>query len=130
MNTFKFIRCSKKRCSSLFDDYFSKYIKGPLGLMFDIHSFEAKNKLFEFIQCSKNEFVRSLEFHQCVQFWQFWVILLQNSNFATAKFVKVKFEILFIVWNEVQAKVRSIVGKFHGPVENALQFFIIFSRHW
>ena len=76
------------------------------------------------------EFVRSLEFHQCVQFWQFWVILLQNSNFATAKFVKVKFEILFIVWNEVQAKVRSIVGKFHGPVENALQFFIIFSRHW
>ena len=48
MNTFEFIQCSKNdvRVSSMSDLVY--LVKALLGLMFDVRSFEAKKRVFEF----------------------------------------------------------------------------------
>ena len=87
MNTFEFVRCSKKWCSSQFDEKFSKSSEGLLGSLFDVRSFKAKNKvfefdhqqtnMFEFVRCSKNDVrVRSM-FHKMVfdPSLLFWTLL-------------------------------------------------------
>ena len=61
----KSVQCSEKSCSSLYDEWFSKFYEGLLGSMFDVCPFEAKIQVFEFdhqlmniykfVGCSKND---------------------------------------------------------------------------
>ena len=71
MNTFEFFQCSKKWCSSSSMSGLVNVVKALLGLKFDVWSFEAKNRVFEFdhqqmntfefVRCSKNDVrVRSM----------------------------------------------------------------------
>ena len=75
---FEFDQFSKKQCSSLFDELFSKSGEALQDLMFDICSFEAKNRVFMFDHQQMNTFGRSslfdvrimmLEFVQCLIKW-------------------------------------------------------------
>ena len=75
INMFEFDQFSKKQCSSLFDELFSKSGEALQDLMFDICSFEAKNRVFMFDHQQMNTFGRSslfdvrimmLEFVQCL----------------------------------------------------------------
>ena len=60
MNMFEFVRCSKNdvRVSSMSD--LVNVVKALLGSKFDVRSFEAKNRVFEFNHQQMNmfEFVR------------------------------------------------------------------------
>ena len=48
MTTFESVRCTKKWCSSLFDEIFYKSSECLLGSIFDVRSFQAKIQVFEF----------------------------------------------------------------------------------
>ena len=48
MNTFEFVRCSKNDVCVSSMSYLINLVKALLGLKFDVWSFEAKNRVFEF----------------------------------------------------------------------------------
>ena len=48
MNTFEFVRCSKNDVRVCSISNLVNIVKAQLGLMFDVRSFEAKNRVFEF----------------------------------------------------------------------------------
>ena len=71
MNTFEFVQCSKNDVPFCSMSNFVNLAKALLGSMFDIRSFESKNRvfefdhqymnMFEFVRCSKNDVqVRSM----------------------------------------------------------------------
>ena len=104
MNTFEFVRCLKKVCSmsNLVD-----LVKALLGSKFDVRSFEAKNRVFEFdhqqmntfefIHCSKNDVqVRSMfdkmVFDPSLLLFTFWQYLqvVDRSQTPSSKHIELK----------------------------------------
>ena len=65
MNTFKFVRCSKNDVRVSLMSKLVNVVKTLIGSKFDVRSFEAQNRVFEFdyqkmntfkfVRCSKND---------------------------------------------------------------------------
>ena len=65
MNMFEFVRCSKNDVRVSLMSKLVNVVKTLIGSKFDVRSFEAKNRvfefdhqqmnMFEFVQCSKND---------------------------------------------------------------------------